>query len=327
MTKPEGTRRPDNWRAAVFFYALCVTVGFVLLLERKDAEGAVSRRAADQSRARLQELAARLVVRTGPNASDEHHTLTLTFSSPCGAFQGALSDAAGGAQLWFTVDGSRPRFFLDPSRAELPSLLVARHDPLSRLVGRGGRHALFVGMSREGEKRASPERAAIDNLRGGQSAFTISGRDLEPLADPARCMFNEADLRTFALLARLLRARACAEPGDERCESVTVFVWREPLPQRFGFELVTESGSVDGHFDIAYRDGGIRAATARWALHGSRASLSSRLRLALAPAAAPAGGPIALFPRVELVHDPATPRDQEIDVSFAPYEPGGAAAQ
>lgn len=319
LTDPADAGRRALVPAAVLFYALCVTIAFVLLLERRSREGDVSAAEARADRERLGALAERVWAR-GPRL-ESGHQLTLTFASQCGAVLGALSRPADEPRLWFTIDEA-PRFYADPRLMTHRSmLLLARHAPASDILEPESRRALFVGLSREpvwpksgtdGRQRPRARRREIDNLRDGRAAVTVAGRNLAHVGAPRRCAFAAADVRTFALLARTLQVRACEGTGRAqamRCKATRLLLWRDAQPQRFAFEALSAEGGLRGYFDVVYAGRNSLPRAARWVVDGRGATSESPLALRLV-------APDGVEPQAVVEHDPAAPRHQEFDVSL-----------
>lgn len=232
--------------AALLFYALCATLAVLVLLDRASPEPRLAQSAVATDRATLGRMSARLVVDAPGQAPS---SLVLTFGSRCGSITGV----ARGAEpefFWFTVD-RRPGLFQDPSRREVPTLLLARNTPAgSSLVGRGTARRLAVTLVADEQESGSGTLGTVDNVRGGLAVATVSGWGLSFAWSPPHCELTDRDLRAMTLLARLWRVHPAI------AGSVVTQVWREQAPRHLGFLVTLDRREVaQGTIRLRYRPG------------------------------------------------------------------------
>lgn len=277
------TPRPNRANVALVFYSLCVTAALLVLLDRASPEPRLAPTTVAADRETLDEVGQRLVV---DSASGGVPSVVLTFGSRCGGIAGVARGGAPGF-LWFTL-GRRPGFFQEPTRAEVPTVLLARNTPAgSSLVRPGTSRRIAVSLSGGGSPEAGDaSTGTIDNLRDGMVAATVSGWDLPFAWRRPHCELTERDVRAMALLARFWSVRVIGLEC-ETCPTVVTRLWRESAPRHLGFAIdVGGKPQVEGRIRLRYLAEATRPMGLVFSLTPS-AGLEHPLELELEPGTAP----------------------------------------
>lgn len=175
------------------------------------------------------------------------------------------------AQLWFSLQVREGRWSRGPELPPMPAVSLIRHDEASDLVaaGEGGSGpggggppaagAMAVAFRAEAGEGPEPGASAPGAAAGAASDAGAPGDlVLDNLSDPegtpfdqvhglapaptlasVHCKFDDRDLRLFALLARVLRARICDAPEEvpSRCYDTSVAIYRAAPGGRYWIEL------------------------------------------------------------------------------------------
>lgn len=231
------------------FLAVVLAIANILLLASREPVGGVLRAHRDEDAFRLAGLTARSHPHTEADGAVQ---VTFTFGDRCGSPLGlALIGQIGRlnqpveaeTQLWFSLAPSSvpPR---RPADAPLPAVTVTRQDLVSDLVAPGAAPRLELEISDLGtSKPAAQWSLFIDNLQEpeGRSSATAPAASLDRMVRGGHCNFRDRDLATFALLARILRARICDDltQAGSRCYDSALTIFRDVLPDTYRIDLRT----------------------------------------------------------------------------------------
>jgi hypothetical protein len=286
----------DPGKVVLAFFASVVGTAFFLLAVARGPGEATSPGQVAGDAARLAELV-RGTRLAAPGGSDPTQ-VTYTFGEGCGSYVGLAliaprirrsEDAGEETHLWFRAVPTAAQLLRNPDRPPLPAIALVRSDPASDLVPPGHPRRLFVSFS---DGRTS---ARLGNLSGRAdlAAGSVLGRGLAALTSLGPCGSSPDDVLTFAVLARLIRARLCGADGEESpCPPSGVTIYRDSRPFHYRID-VRPLGDEPGLAAFALE---LRRGPAGEMVDGTIRHLPRRSRLAQPVALAllpprPSGGP------------------------------------